>query len=471
MISRTAVEYVRSQLAGHVRLFFHERAADLIKGELIRFQPYQDAVTTRERCVLIPIDIPIPSEPESPWTSEFNGTKVTLWNRIPKPDAEGWRGVPDEASPIWWVHDSGTLLPSWNLFGNIFDLLTFGEEKRSTERDQHGRFDWKSSPRAKHGLLEIPAVNEAAALLVAAVTSLSRSESFAFELDDSILKPPVVVLSHDCDSLKGNDLTSQLIRLYRVIQPVTKGRLPKVSNLWWIARNAMSPRRYYFDDATGLLDIERCFGATSTFYMLNGSGGRLGARSPISEAGQFADLVPSSWEVGMHYNYDTYLDHEKFAAQFGQLKQVVTRPIVSGRAHYLRFDPFRSFSFLRGFGIYVDESSGWSDKVAYRNGLAGCFQTYDLEKDAPLDIWEVPLAVMDDGLVGEFGADSVAAIEKHLKHLKCVGGAFTILFHPGNFANPEHPRTLGIYHEILKASHRAEADFLTARSLVDLVRK
>ncbi|HKK20119.1 MAG TPA: hypothetical protein VJ983_01495, partial [candidate division Zixibacteria bacterium] len=271
MISRAAVGYVRSQLAGHVRLFFHEPAADLIKGESIRFLSYVDAVSTKERCIVIPTDIPIPFEPDLPWTSEFNGTSVTLWNRIRKPDAEGWRGVPAEASPVWWVHDSGTVLPSWNLFGNILDLLTFGEEKRSSERDQHGRFDWKSSPRTKHGLLEVPTVNEAAALLVAALTSMSRSEPPALVLGDNILKPPVVVLSHDCDSLKGNDFTSQLIRLYRVIQPVTKGRWPKLSNLWWIARNATSPRRYYFDDATGLLDIERCFGATSTFYLLNGS--------------------------------------------------------------------------------------------------------------------------------------------------------------------------------------------------------
>ena len=470
MTSEAVVGYVWTQLINHARLFFADSAVKLLQGSSVRFLPYAEAAAARGGQIAVPTDVPIPLAPESPWKVPFNSTTLTLWNPMPRPDGDGWQAVPNEAAPVWYRHASGTLMPSWNLFGNVFDLLTFGEEHRSTQRDRHGRFDWTSSLRLEQGLLDVPAVNEATALLVAAAVSVSRSEPPSFVLD-SLSGPPVVVLSHDCDILTGNDFITQSVRLYRFLQPLAKVRLPRPGNLWWIARNAATPRRFYFDNATGMVDIERCFGCTSTYYLLNGSGGRFGARSPFSEISRLINRIPPPWEIGIHYNYHTFLNQDKFAAQLRQLQQVVPNQIVSGRAHYLRFDPARSFSFLQQFGIYVDESSGWPDKVGYRNGIAGCFQAFDPERNSSLDIWEVPMIVMDDALVAQYGSDSAQIVAGYLQHLSRIGGALTILFHPGQFLNPEHPGTSGVYHEILKVCRRAGVVTQTARSLVDRLRK
>jgi hypothetical protein len=42
-----------------------------------------------------------------------------------------------------------------------------------------------------------------------------------------MIVPPAVVLSRDCDVLNGNDYTTQAIRIYRIFQPLGRGRLPK----------------------------------------------------------------------------------------------------------------------------------------------------------------------------------------------------------------------------------------------------
>jgi hypothetical protein len=360
-------------------------------------------------------------------------------------------------------------MPAWNLFGNLFDLLTFGEEQRSSQRDHHGRFASQASPRREKGLLDVPAFNEAAALLVAALVSMSRSERASLVLD-ILPEPPVVVLSHDCDILTGNGFHTQAARLYRFFQPMARLRPPRPANLWWMLRNAATPRRFYFDNATGMIDIERCFGFTSTFYLLNGSGGRFGARSRFSEVVRLAERIPKSWEMGIHYNYDTFLDDEKFAAQLNQLKELSPLPIVSGRAHYLRFDPYRSFSFLRQFGIYADESSGWSDCIGFRNGIAGGFEAYDPVGQFTLGIWEVPLVVMDEALVKQQGVNAISLVRRYLHHLGRIGGALTILFHPGQFFNPEHGEMVGVYHEILQVCRHAGAVSQTAHRLVDRLR-
>jgi hypothetical protein len=468
-MSSRAVEYVRAQLINHARLFFADSVASLLQSEIVRFLPYSEAVALRGNQVVIPTDVPVPSIPESPWRFPFNDTELTLWNPLPRPDGDDWRAVPNDATPAWYRHASGTLMAGWNLFGNVFDLLTFGEEQRILDRDHHGRFRWRSSPRLEKGLLEVPAVNEAVALLADAVVNMARDSEPAFMLD-CLSGSSVVVLSHDCDLLTGNGFWTQAARLHRFLHPMTKLRLPRASNLWWCALNTVRPHRYYFDDITGMIDIEQCFGYKSTLYLLNGSGGRFGARSPFSEIERLLKRVPPSWDMGIHYNYDTHLAPDRFAAQLEQLQNVVSRKIVSGRAHYLKFDPFRSFSFWRDFGIYADESSGWPDYVGYRNGIAGCFQTYDPAKQATLDICELPLVVLEDALIRQHGPNAVSAIEKHLQHLSRIGGALTILIHPGQFQNPEFRPTLGLFHELLKVFRRIGAVSYTARQLADQLR-
>lgn len=469
-MTSAAVDYVRAQLINHARLFFADAVAPLLQSGIVRFLPYSEAAALRGNHIVIPIDLPVPATPESPWQLPFNDTEMTLWNRVPRPDGDDWRTVPNDRASAWYRHASGTLMPSWNLFGNVFDLLTFGEEQRISYRDHHQRFTWRSSPRLEKGLLEVPAVNEAVALLVDAAVRMSCSGQPAFTLD-CLSGPPVVVLSHDCDLLTGNGFWTQAARLHRCVRPLMQLRLPRLSNLWWCAVNAVSPRRYYLDDATGMIDIERCFGYNSTLYLLNGAGGRFGARSPFSEIERLLERIPPSWDIGMHYNYDTHLNPGRFAAQLEQLQNVVSREIVSGRAHYLRFDPFRSFSFWRQFGVYADESSGWPDYVGYRNGIAGCFQAYDTTKQTTLDIWEVPLVVLEDALISQHGPDAVNVVEKHLLHLNRIGGALTILIHPGQFHNPEHRPMMGIYHELLQVLRQIGAIAYTARGLVDRLRK
>lgn len=469
MTASGATAYLRTQFVNHARIFFNPRVARLLQSEAIRFLPYAESTAVRRPQVVIPVDLPVPAIPVSPWQVEFNGTVLTLWNGIPNPDANEWKAIPNDSAPAWYRHASGTLLPAWNLFGNAFELLTFGEEQKASQRDLHGRFAAAFSPRLERGLLEVPAVNETVALLVAAVDGLRVTGQPAFTLEDQP-RPPIVVLSHDCDILLGNDFWTQSVRVYRTLRPLARLRPPQLGNLWWLIRNAVTPRRSYFDNATGMVDIERCFGYTSIFYLLNGAAGRFGARNPFSVIMQLLTHIPPQWDVGMHYNYDTFLHVDRFAAQLKQLQQVTSRSIVSGRAHYLKFDPLRSFHFLQQFGIHTDESSGYADRIGFRNGIAGPFQAYDTEKQSPLDIWEVPLVMMESTLVGQYGAEAVDVVKRHMQHLSRIGGALTIVVHPGQFFNPEHRQMLGIYHELLKVFRLLGATSRTARSMVDYVR-
>jgi hypothetical protein len=216
-----------------------------------------------------------------------------------------------------------------------------------------------------------------------------------------------------------------------------------------------------------MIDLERSFGYTSTFYLLNGKGGRFGARSGSVILDDLINVIPHEWDIGMHYNYDTMLDHERFSAQFDELKNIVPSAILTGRAHYLRFDSEKSLPFIESYGIKVDESAGYSDRIGYRCGVAGCFKAYDTKSEKPMDIHELPMIVMDNTILNQYRHDAVDAFKRLLGHIKHIGGALTLVVHPGGFHNPEHKEMLGFYHKILIECRQLGAVSKSALSLID----
>ncbi len=457
--------YLWKQISQHVARFFTKEAQDILDKTKILFVSYDAAIHLREQAIAIPIDVSSSTQPIDLYQVPFNGTMLTLWNRLPMPSGEGWSCLPNADTPIWYQHEAGTLVPSWNLFANLFDLLTLREERESTSRDIHGRFVGAMSPRQKIGLLEVPAFNEAVAAIVAASISLHEGGLPKFDLPDSI-NPPLIALSHDNDILRGNDMWTQAVRFYRIFQPLIHGRPPHVANFWWMLRNAVHPKDFYLDNIGGMIEIERMLGFVSSFYFLNGRSGRFGARSGTGIIDDAIRQIPDNWNVGIHYNYDTLLDTERFDSQIKELSLLLKKKVVCGRAHYLRFDPEKSFSFLAGMGILCDETVGYPDSIGYRSGIAGVYQPYDYASRKAVALWEVPLVVMDEVLINQYPENPVGAFRRLVTHISRVGGAISLLFHPGVFYNPEFPEAKTIYRQLLGVARDLRARGTTALSLL-----
>lgn len=164
------------------------------------------------------------------------------------------------------------------MFENMIGLLTIREEREIHSTDKYGPFSVESSPRWDTNLMEVPVFNEAVSALIAACIGLKEFDRPKLDLLGSPLNVDPV-LSHDCDILLGNDIITQAIRGYRVLEPLMRGKPPNLKNIWWILRNAIRPKDFYFNEINGIIEVEREYGFTSAFYLLNGSKGRYGARS------------------------------------------------------------------------------------------------------------------------------------------------------------------------------------------------
>jgi hypothetical protein len=452
--------YLEDTVHAHVRRFFLDSARAAFEAVTLRWCTMTEAAHPQERALFIPTDV-VPSACHGKaWTVAFGATRLTLWDALPQPSSE-WC-LQDPSAPLWYVHPSGAVMPAWNLARTLFDLLTLKEETSCSERDAHDRFLSRMSPRADMSLLEAPIFNDSVAALVAACIGLQRAGVPDAALATGLVTAPALVLSHDLDQLRGNDVWTQVVRLSRAVLP--RGRaFPQVRNVWLVLVNAVLPRRYYFDNIVGMIAIERMLGFTSSLYFLNGTGGRFGARSGAGLIPDVAALTPAGWDLGLHYNYDTHHEPQAFAAQRAELEALLGRRVVAGRAHYLRFDPARSWHFYVDRGIQADESLGYHDRIGYRAGIAGPFRPYDAECAQALPLVEMPMVFMEGTLVKQYPSDPVEAFERHLSHIAVVGGAVSLLFHPGQFNNPEYPETLGLYRRLLGRARRLGARSVNVR--------
>jgi hypothetical protein len=455
-----AADYALQEILFAARFIATEEGLRLLRNARIKVVPCASLRDARGSEIVLPADVATPLTPQEPKKVPFNGTFLTLFNPVPRPGSE-WQALPDEAAPAWWRHPTGALTPAWNMLGNVYDLLSFREDAATTARDRHGRLPVAASARTAAAIGKVPVVNEALALLLDAIAAMERGTAPTFRLD-GLIEAPALVLSHDCDLLRGDDAITQAIRAYRIVQPCLRGRAPRLGLLRIIFANYRHPYRYFLDDLIKMLAVERRFGYRSIMYVLNGTGGRFGARSGLAAVRRLLERVPAGWEI--HYNYDTFHQPDRFAAQKNEIEALIGEAVTAGRAHYLRFDPRKSPAFVAERGIRFDESIGWSSQNAYKAGIAAPFRPLNEAVGSRVDVIELPLVFMDTNVAE--GEDGYLSFKNLLEHLEKIGGVIGVLFHPGTFANPERPDLEGLYLRILKLANEARTRNLMPSDII-----
>ena len=148
-------------------------------------------------------------------------------------------------------------------------------------------------------------------------------------------------------------------------------------------------------------------------------------------------LLNAGAEVGLHGSYKAADDASRLAEEKAGL-EALAGPIKGHRYHYLRVNPHRNLAPLAQLGLTYDTTLGLPDTIGFRAGIAFPFRPWDFEREAPLDLLEIPLAAMDVTLAEEryLGLSARRAERRLIRLLDWAaenGGAFSILWHPDRF--------------------------------------
>ena len=221
---------------------------------------------------------------------------------------------------------------------------------------------------------------------------------------------------------------------------------------------------------------ERAHGARSTFFLMAGHGHRADGVAPEAydrlRPQLVETLLAADAEVGLHGSYLAAEDLDRLARERLLLAQL-DGPLIGHRYHYLRVDPHRNLAPLAGIGFRYDTSLGFADALGFRAGIAHPFRPWDLARDCPADLVELPLAVMDATLAAErYAGLSAAEAKPHVLALLDWaaehGGAFSILWHPERFDGPSARGWDRLYFELIEAVRERGGICLPAGELAGL---
>ncbi len=176
-------------------------------------------------------------------------------------------------------------------------------------------------------------------------------------------------------------------------------------------------------------------GGTATYFLKAGGDDPHDVPYDLADpflAERIREMHEDGFEVGLHPSYRAYDDGVMLEEEARRLSRVVGEPVTTLRHHYLRFDPVRTPLIHNSLGMQIDSTIGFAEHEGFRRGTCLPFQLYDLASDAPLDTWEMPLAVMDSALFTRRQLELSAAVDVTRKlsdACRRYGGALVGLWH------------------------------------------
>ena len=199
--------------------------------------------------------------------------------------------------------------------------------------------------------------------------------------------------------------------------------------------------------------------AGSTFFLLAGHNDPHDGASPETYDRLRPRLVEtitaSRAEAALHGSYATANDEALLATEKATLEALGVT-VTGQRYHYLRVDPHRNLRPLATLDFRYDTSLGFSDAIGFRAGLARPFRPWDFEREEPLDLLELPLAVMDVTLaepryLGLSARSAWPRLESLLDWSAANGAAFAILWHPDRFDAPTSGGWDRLFYRVVEA--------------------
>ncbi len=370
--------------------------------------------------------------------------------------------------------DKRTIKTNIDMISDIFFMLTRYEEvvNAGVKKDRHSRFPAVESLAYKNNFLHRPVVNEHIALLGTWIESLSSGYK---RPNPWGRKAFAVCLSHDVDSILKNQ--NLFAAFKHTIAILLKYRKPK--NAVQYLKSYFQNRRDHTKDPywtfNYLINTEKAYQFNSSFYFLALENSDPDWRYNINDSKVrvlIEELDACGCEIGYHGSLVSYNNERVMGLERHRVDAVVLRKPYGCRQHYLKFRVPFTWRYQQRSGLLYDTTLSFADHEGFRCGMCLPFKPYDLLDDHVLDLWEIPLIIMEGTL--EYyrklsPEDGLKKIVSMIETVKKHHGVFTILWHNSSF-DYDWEEWKPVYEKMMEYLGKSDCIGLSGREAIEHIK-
>jgi peptidoglycan/xylan/chitin deacetylase (PgdA/CDA1 family) len=149
------------------------------------------------------------------------------------------------------------------------------------------------------------------------------------------------------------------------------------------------------------------------------------------------------FEVGLHGSYNSALIPGLLAREKRALEAATQLPVATTRQHFLHWRVDTTPGLQAAAGLRADSSIGFNRNLGFRSGTSLPFRWFDLARDRPVDLLELPIVVQDGTLLRSDGLELDVELawevtRRLVDTVAEVGGVATFVVHPNNLERDEY---------------------------------
>lgn len=318
-----------------------------------------------------------------------------------------------------------------DFISDSFFMLTRYEEvvkRKVSITDFHSRFPVRESVAFKASFLNRPIVNESIDFLWVMIKNFSLGYMKRNLWGN---KKFAACISHDVDYVRSGFKDNILHSANLLLNYKKHEKALATLTGYWNDDPTHNPA-WTFDNIT---EKEKSLGFTSSFYFMAGGTSSLENFYTISDPyvlELIQDLEEKGCEVGYHASYNSFNDAHQMAQEIHSLDKVIKKRPYGCRQHYLRFQAPETWRNQEKCGLLYDTTLTFPDVEGFRSGICLPYKPFDLLENRVLNLWEIPLTVMDGTLKDYRKLSPEEALITSIHLIKTVQkhqGVFSLLWH------------------------------------------
>lgn len=306
-----------------------------------------------------------------------------------------------------------------------FYLLSRYEEYLPHTKDEYGRFAHTDSLAYKNDFLSIPLVNiwlgEVKRFLqIAFPDSPFASSAFQF------------IPTYDIDHAYAFKYRSSGMHWGGILKDIITGNFKRAAQR---KRVAAGKEKDPFDAYDWMDELHSSYELKPIYFFLLAQKNKGYDKNILPATTGLQALIKQlavKYDLGIHPSWQSGDDETLLKQEKDLLEQMINKPVVQNRQHYIRMTLPHTYRQLLAEGITEDYSMGYGSINGFRASLASPYCWYDVEKEEQTNLLLYPFCFMDANSFYEqkqTAEETGKELQHYYEQIKKVNGTFITLWH------------------------------------------